>query len=207
MARPEFAASDRMRKKVRSLAIQGVPQEVIAGVIECDPKTLRKHFRQELDRGMAEANAKVVGALYRSATRGRSVAAQIFWVKTRMRWREPEAPPDAGPGTEGQPVHVVILPDNGRDRPDPDEDEDCKSTREKFDTKDDSWDANMQTKELQGKGLHAFRAQLLATSAYSSIYRSISLNKSTNRDAHLQMLSAINCVFPRSTSNPHRLTR
>src|SRR5215472_19163330 len=116
MARPEFAATDRMRKKVRSLAIQGVPLEVIAGVIECDPKTLRKHFRQELDRGMAEANAKVVGALYRSATRDRNVAAQIFWVKTRMRWREPEAPPDAGPGTEGQPQYVVILPDNGRHR-------------------------------------------------------------------------------------------
>ena len=105
-----------MRKKVRFWARQGVPQEVIAGMIECDPKTLRKHFRQELDRGMAEANAKVVGALYRSATRGRSVAAQIFWVKTRMRWREPEAPPDAGPGTEGQPQYVLVLPDNGRDR-------------------------------------------------------------------------------------------
>src|SRR5215469_14153278 len=115
MARQEFAATDAMRKKVRSLAAHGVPQEVIAGVIECDSKTLRKHFRKELDRGMNEADAGVVCALYRSATQGRSVAAQIFWVKTRImrRWGR-EAPSDPVPHTDGGPVHVVILPDNGR---------------------------------------------------------------------------------------------
>ena len=59
MARQKFAPTDAMRKKVRSLAADGVPHEVIAGVIECDPKTLRKHFRRELDRGMDEADAEI----------------------------------------------------------------------------------------------------------------------------------------------------
>jgi len=203
MARPEFAATDRMRKKVRSLAIQGVPQEVIAGVIECDPKTLRKHFRQELDRGMAEANAKVVGALYRSAMRG-SVAAQIFWVKTRMRWWEPEAPPDAGPGTEDQPQYVVILPDNGRHRKPMDE---YESRKEIFNKTIGGGDANNQKKDLMplSKDLDAYRAQLLSTSAWSSILRSANLKNSANFYADHHTMTKF--LFPQRTSYPDRVTR
>jgi len=203
MARPEFAATDRMRKKVRSLAIQGVPQEVIAGVIECDPKTLRKHFRQELDRGMAEANAKVVGALYRSAMRG-SVAAQIFWVKTRMRWREPEAPPDAGPGIEGQPQYVVILPDNGRHRKPTEE---CESAKEISDGNIDNACRDIQSKGLmpESKGLGSYRAKLLRTSAYNSTLRPANLKDSAHfyADHHTMM----NSLFSLRASYPDRLTR
>ena len=44
------------------------------------------------------------------------VTAQIFWMKTRAGWREERAPEDPVPGAEaGSNLHVVILPDNGRD--------------------------------------------------------------------------------------------
>ena len=36
--------------------------------IGIDPKTLRKHYRQELDHGHIKANAKVAENLYRKAT-------------------------------------------------------------------------------------------------------------------------------------------
>jgi hypothetical protein len=53
-----------------------------------DAKTLRKHFRPELDRGMVEANLKVGPSLFQLATSGRNVAAAIFWMKARAGWRE-----------------------------------------------------------------------------------------------------------------------
>jgi hypothetical protein len=56
-------------------------------VVGIDPKTLRKHYRDELDMGATKANAQVAGFLFNSAKNG-NVSAQIFWLKTRARWRE-----------------------------------------------------------------------------------------------------------------------
>src|SRR4051812_25295709 len=55
MARTAFAVNNAMREKVRYLAGVGVSQDDIAKIISCAPKTLRKRFREELDRGVAEA--------------------------------------------------------------------------------------------------------------------------------------------------------
>jgi hypothetical protein len=115
MAAKRFQVTDAMRKEVQSLAARGVPQDSIAALIGCDAKTLRKHCRDELDRGMAEANSQVVGALFENAVNG-NIAAQIFWAKTRMGWREgkePENPTQGTPVTLASPV--VFLPDNNRD--------------------------------------------------------------------------------------------
>ena len=57
MARIVFVVNDALREKVRHLAGLGVPQDDIAKIVGCAPKTLRKRFRDELDRGVAEANA------------------------------------------------------------------------------------------------------------------------------------------------------
>jgi hypothetical protein len=40
------------------MAGYGVPEADIAGVIGVDPKTLRKHYRSELDHGHVKANAR-----------------------------------------------------------------------------------------------------------------------------------------------------
>jgi len=99
MARRAFRATEDIRKKVRSLAARGVRHEDIAEILDCDAKTLRKHFREELDRGMAEANSNVTGALYEKAVSGDTIA-QMFWVKARLGWREkdPEKPIPASQG-------------------------------------------------------------------------------------------------------------
>ena len=49
---------------------------------------MRKHFRDELDRGTVEANVKVAQSLFQMATQGKNVAAAIFWMKARAGWRE-----------------------------------------------------------------------------------------------------------------------
>jgi hypothetical protein len=115
MARPAFVVTDAMREKVQYLAGLGVPQDDIAKIINCAPKTLRKRFREELDRGVAEANAMVAGYLFNSAKQG-NVSAQIFWLKTRAQWREGAAPsPISDTNAEASSPVVLVLPDNGRD--------------------------------------------------------------------------------------------
>jgi hypothetical protein len=115
MARKAFAVNDAVRERVRYLAGVGVPQDGIAKIIGCAPKTLRKRFRDDLDRGVAEATATVSGFLF-AAAKGGSIPAITFWLKTRAHWREKTAPdtPALGDGEANDPV-VLILPDNRRD--------------------------------------------------------------------------------------------
>ena len=83
-----FEPSQEQRRMARAMAGLGLPQEQIALLLEIDAKTLRKHLRDELDRGMAEANVKIAQSLFNMATTGNSVAAAIFWMKARAGWRE-----------------------------------------------------------------------------------------------------------------------
>ena len=68
-----------------------------------DAKTLRKHFRSELDRGSIEANIKVAQTLFTMATVDKNVAAAIFWMKARAGWREKMALT----GENGVPVMII----------------------------------------------------------------------------------------------------
>ena len=81
MARKAFVADGATREKVRHLAGLGVAQDDIARIIGCAAKTLRKRFRDELDRGVAEANAVISGSLFAAAKAG-NTTAQIFWLKS-----------------------------------------------------------------------------------------------------------------------------
>ena len=115
MARKAFVVNEAVHDKVRHLAGVGVRQDDIAKIIGCAPKTLRKRCRDDLDRGVAEANATVSGYLFAAAKAG-NVTAQIFWLKTRAHWREKSAPDDLPPGNDaGSNSPVVLLPDNSRD--------------------------------------------------------------------------------------------
>jgi hypothetical protein len=87
MGRRAHTPDPAQRKQVEAMAAYGIPEIDIAGVIGIDPKTLRKCYRQELDLGETKANAQVAGFLFNSARNG-NVSAQIFWLKTRARWRE-----------------------------------------------------------------------------------------------------------------------
>ena len=101
MPRPRIQPTAEQRVMVKSLSAFGVPQEQIARRIHIrSTKTLRKHFREELDRGALEANANVAKTLYQMATSGHHPAATLFWLKSRAGWRERtnfELPPGAPP--------------------------------------------------------------------------------------------------------------
>jgi hypothetical protein len=92
MARPTFTPTDAQRENVKILSACGVPQSTMCQIIvgkndPIDEKTLRKHFKVELESGAALANAKVAQSLFKKATGG-NVTAQLFWLKTRAGWKE-----------------------------------------------------------------------------------------------------------------------
>ena len=87
--KPPFKPTDDERKLVGQMCAVGIPQESICLVIRdgIDDKTLRKHFRRELDTAKIKANAQIGGTLFNKAVGGDTTAA-IFWAKTQMGWRD-----------------------------------------------------------------------------------------------------------------------
>ena len=71
-----------------------------------------------MDEGEQVINATVARSLYLNATVGNNVTAQIFWAKTRMRWRETGNVEDQDDDdVEG----VTVIVKDARVRDDPEE--------------------------------------------------------------------------------------
>jgi hypothetical protein len=87
--RPPFKPTAAERKLVEQMTACGIPQESLCLVVRdgIDEKTLRKHFRRELDTSATKANAKVAQTLFGKAMGG-DTTALIWWTKTRMKWSE-----------------------------------------------------------------------------------------------------------------------
>lgn len=110
--------TDESRNKVQAMSAVGIPQADIARMLNIDVKTLRLHYRDELDCAAMQANAAVGGALYKAAMSG-DVRAQIFWCKTRLRWRETNhvelTGEDGGPLETKNVIEFVDPRDGGDD--------------------------------------------------------------------------------------------
>ena len=102
-----FEPTEEQRRTVRALSGYGVPQDGIAIHIGVDAKTLRKHFRDELDRGSVEATAKVAQTLFHLASVEKNVPSVIFWMKARAGWRETVRQENTG--ADGQPITTEIV--------------------------------------------------------------------------------------------------
>ena len=85
--KPPHAPTDATRQTVQLHTMVGTTQADTARVLDIDEKTLRKHYRDELDLAKAKANATIGGALFNQAKSG-DTAAMIFWMKTQAGWRE-----------------------------------------------------------------------------------------------------------------------
>ena len=89
VTKPSFKPTDEERQLVEQMTAVGIPQESVCLMVRdgIDDKTLRKHFRRELDTAKIKANAKIGGSLFNKAIGGDTTAA-IFWAKTQMGWKE-----------------------------------------------------------------------------------------------------------------------
>ena len=107
MARAPFEPNEQNREQVRTLASLAVRHDDIATVLRISTKTLRKHFRVELDCSAIEANARVGEALLQMAASGKNAAASIFWAKVRSGWNERPAKREP---VQGLPPFNLIFP-------------------------------------------------------------------------------------------------
>ena len=89
MSRPPYKPTDNDRKTVELMSASGIRQDEICLCIGggIAVKTLRKHFRRELDTAAIIANTKVAGSLFKRAING-DTASAIWWTKARMKWSE-----------------------------------------------------------------------------------------------------------------------
>ena len=80
--------TNESRAIVSNLAAFGIRQESIARQLGISKPTLEKYYREELEHGLDDANAKVANTLFSMAISGEHPAATFFWLKTRAGWRE-----------------------------------------------------------------------------------------------------------------------
>jgi hypothetical protein len=95
------------RDAVALHAAIGTPQETIGRILGIDGKTLRKHYRDELDLGSSRAIGDIAGQLYKKAMSG-DTASMIFWLKTRAGWRETTHHELTSPDGSMTPQRIII---------------------------------------------------------------------------------------------------
>jgi hypothetical protein len=124
--RKKYHATEKDQRIVEAMAGCGIPQDSIARTLRIDAKTLRKHFREELDTSADKANAQVGATLFKLATSGRCPAATIFWMKSKLRWKDTHR--DEPVGLSGEALVPLesaraLLATVAASRPQEDEDE------------------------------------------------------------------------------------
>ena len=100
----EHLPSPETRKLVESSSGLGLPHESIAVLVGIDDKTLRKHYRSELDMGKAKANGQIAKTLFSKAVAG-DTTSLIWWTKSQMRWSETVKAEVTG--ADGEPLQGI----------------------------------------------------------------------------------------------------
>lgn len=93
------------------MAAAGIHHENIAkclGTSGIDPKTMRLHFRRELDISRDQITAVAMGKLFAAMNAGEAWAI-CFWMKCRADWSERQRHEVVGaPGAGGAPGPVLL---------------------------------------------------------------------------------------------------
>ena len=83
--RPSYEPTEADRNTVKTMAACGLTHDAIArclGTNGIAPKTLRRHFRHELDTALTQVNALVGSQVIAAVKRGEAWAC-CFWLKCR----------------------------------------------------------------------------------------------------------------------------
>lgn len=105
MPMPKHEPTPETRQLVQLHTTVGTNQNDVARILGISPKTLRLHYRDELDLSLAKANATIGGALFNKA-KGGDTAAMIFWMKTQAGWRETNVHEHTG--KDGGPIQSEV---------------------------------------------------------------------------------------------------
>ena len=116
MSRNPHKPNAETRRLVETSSGIGLPHEQIGMLLEIDDKTLRKHYRDELNKGKAKAHLKIAQTLFNKASGG-DTTSLIWWTKTQMKWSETIK--QEVTGADGVPltgIQVSFVSPDGSDR-------------------------------------------------------------------------------------------
>ncbi len=109
--RPMHERTEKNAAVVEAMSGYGMPHAQIALQIGVCEGTLRKHYADELARGVPKANSQIAQAMFKEAIKG-NAALLIWWSKTRMGWKETTALEVTGAnGGPLQHQHVTLTPE------------------------------------------------------------------------------------------------
>ena len=118
MSRSPHQPTEKQRQMVQIAKAAGLTDDQVSGLIGIDLKTLRKHYRSELDNANSRAIAAVAANLYKRATSDakEAVPAAIFWLKTRGGWRERDE--EERTDQQIQSIKIEVIGGAGKDNGD-----------------------------------------------------------------------------------------
>jgi hypothetical protein len=87
MAKRPITNKVAIEEKIKYYARIGTRTDVIAVLCDIDVPNLHERYGTILQTAVQEANGHVGNALYTKAING-DTQAQIFWMKTRAKWKE-----------------------------------------------------------------------------------------------------------------------
>lgn len=106
MSRRPHEPTDDTRRTVAQHAAVGTRHDLIAQILGVSLNTMKKYYGEELELGLARANAVVASTLFAQA-KGGNTTAMIFWLKTRGGWRETSRLEHGG--VPGEPIEIRQL--------------------------------------------------------------------------------------------------
>jgi hypothetical protein len=86
--RPWHRVTKESRRVVLEAIGLGLQQTNVARLLGISDRTLRKHYRHEIDTGIDQVNLDVARALYTRASSGKDTIASIFMLKARAGWKD-----------------------------------------------------------------------------------------------------------------------
>ena len=116
--RPEHVPTDESREMGEVLVAGSMRQWQIAAALGISVPTLVQHYETELEHGRSRKTAKVLMALFKSATEGANVTAQKAWLAQPNGLEDPPekpARPVAPAGKKEQAIASAITAARGTD--------------------------------------------------------------------------------------------
>lgn len=95
------------RELVKSLVALGENQDKIADILDIDDKTLRKHYRQELDHSLSLLLGRVSDTAYKKALDGDPKMIELI-LKCRAKWAAYKPPEEDKKSTTDTLLETLI---------------------------------------------------------------------------------------------------